>query len=348
MVHLITPIYFPSIGGIETYVHLLLQKLGDNDPIRVSVFEEKCFKLDNMQPDAIPRNPLRLNQWFKTLNCQNTLIINDPRLTWRTVLTCLYAKKNGIKFICVSHGFIFHTTRFLRLKKLIFKTLHKIIYAMASSLVCVSESDYEMARNTLNLKNIKKIELGINFKEFENTIAKKNQIIVFGRSSKNKRIGLSVSIIGYLLKNTQTLSVVFIGQKDLEIVDQIYALKKQFGARVHLYSQLQRHDLIAKLAESKYMLSASTYEGFGLATIEALASRVIPICNDIEPTRSIIDGAGLLIPMSDPMTEKGLRSVLAFIENGRRFEESKYDKLKSRFDCDEMIYKLKKLLSEDR
>jgi glycosyltransferase involved in cell wall biosynthesis len=95
-------------------------------------------------------------------------------------------------------------------------------------------------------------------------------------------------------------------------------------ARLGLESSVQitgwipRGELYALYRRAAAFVYPSTFEGFGLPVVEAMAAGVPLACSDIEPLRSVVaDGALLFNPYND---DDMLRAVLALLEGGGRVE----------------------------
>jgi glycosyltransferase involved in cell wall biosynthesis len=76
-------------------------------------------------------------------------------------------------------------------------------------------------------------------------------------------------------------------------------------------------ELRGELAKAELFVSAATYEGFGLAALEAMAAGAVPVVNDIEAFRDVIDHGqtGFLVNYGDAgPAATALREVLSLPE----------------------------------
>ncbi|HET9396650.1 MAG TPA: WecB/TagA/CpsF family glycosyltransferase, partial [Nitrospiraceae bacterium] len=91
----------------------------------------------------------------------------------------------------------------------------------------------------------------------------------------------------------------------------------QLSGRVRVATGLSDDDLRREIGQSTFFVSASQYEGFGLALVEALSAGLIPIANAIPSHRSIISrsGLGLLTDFSD--AARAAMEIARFVEQCR-------------------------------
>jgi glycosyltransferase involved in cell wall biosynthesis len=95
------------------------------------------------------------------------------------------------------------------------------------------------------------------------------------------------------------------GFADRAVRAQIAALGLE--SRVQLLGWLPREELYRWFERAGAVVYPSTFEGFGLPVVEALAAGIPVACSDIEPLRTIAADAAVLF---DPASEAGLLQAL--------------------------------------
>jgi glycosyltransferase involved in cell wall biosynthesis len=95
------------------------------------------------------------------------------------------------------------------------------------------------------------------------------------------------------------------------------------GAHVHITGWIPRDELLALYHKAWAFVYPSTFEGFGMPVLEALASGIPTAVSSIEPMKSIAGAAALPF---DPFDEEGLsEALLRLIDDGElraRLEEA--------------------------
>lgn len=82
--------------------------------------------------------------------------------------------------------------------------------------------------------------------------------------------------------------------------------------RVHLLGWQPRRTLIGLFKFADALVFPSTFEGFGMPVLEALAAGLPVVCSDIPPLREIADGAACFVdPHSADSIAEGVRATLA-------------------------------------
>src|SRR5262249_37852265 len=79
------------------------------------------------------------------------------------------------------------------------------------------------------------------------------------------------------------------------------------GDSVRLTGWIPREELYRFYERAQACIFPSTFEGFGIRVLEAMAAGVPLACSDIPPLREIADGAAL---MFDPLSEEALEEAL--------------------------------------
>jgi glycosyltransferase involved in cell wall biosynthesis len=79
------------------------------------------------------------------------------------------------------------------------------------------------------------------------------------------------------------------------------------GDRVEITGWLPRSDLLDLYGHASAFVYPSTFEGFGMPVLEALAAGIPVACSDIAPLREVAGDAALFF---DPLDEKAIAAAL--------------------------------------
>ncbi|MEX2301410.1 MAG: glycosyltransferase family 1 protein [Bryobacterales bacterium] len=101
-------------------------------------------------------------------------------------------------------------------------------------------------------------------------------------------------------------------------------LDAELAGRVHLLGWQPREVLLSLFRFAEALVFPSTFEGFGMPVLEAMAAGIPVVCSDIPPLREIADGAAHFFdPSSSPALTDALREMFAdkalreqFVERG--------------------------------
>ena len=86
---------------------------------------------------------------------------------------------------------------------------------------------------------------------------------------------------------------------------------KDWASRVHLLGWQRREVILSLFNNAQALVFPSTFEGFGMPVLEAMASGLPVVCSDIPVLREIADGAAQFFdPASSSAIAEGLRSAL--------------------------------------
>jgi glycosyltransferase involved in cell wall biosynthesis len=99
---------------------------------------------------------------------------------------------------------------------------------------------------------------------------------------------------------------------------QIEALIAELGARVELTGWVARKDLMRLYEHARAFIYPSTFEGFGMPVLEAMATGVPVACSDIPPLHEVGGDAVLYFdPLNEDAISEALDRVVDFVGNGR-------------------------------
>ena len=108
--------------------------------------------------------------------------------------------------------------------------------------------------------------------------------------------------------------LVLAGMRGFQAV-QVEDTIERLGAHdvIRVTGWIPREELYELYRRAAVFIYPSTFEGFGMPVLEAMAARVPLACSDIEPLRSITAGAAVLF---DPLSEESMLTALGVVAQG--------------------------------
>ena len=296
----------PCVGGIEKYVmelSLQLKKRGHEVEIlcldRCPNSNEKLQAEETVNGVKIHRIPcmdlkyykvapdvLKFAKGFDVLHVQNIGFFSD--------FLALTKFLHGKKVVVNTHGGFFHTKKFSLLKKIYFYTLNNLSLHLCNSVLVDSKNDEEVVRKILGNK-IRVMGLGIYLAEYLKI--KPNPanagMLYIGRLSRNKGLLGLLDVVRRVADKNKNVRLVLIG-KDFDGTESLLKDKiKKMGieGNVELLGEVPHKRKIEEISKARFCVSASEYEGFGIAVIEQMAAGNVPLLNDIPNFRwFVMDG----------------------------------------------------------
>jgi alpha-1,3-mannosyltransferase len=223
------------------------------------------------------------------------------------------------RIVVNTHGGFFHTKKIGFLKGIYLAWL-KLLFRGVDLVIADSKSDFEIFSNVT--KKIVLIENGVELESFEQLRRnpKKNSFLFLGRLSKNKRIDLLLETFAELKKKGIGFRLLVVG-KDFEGL--LAGLKTRarelgIGKETEFFPDASDKELLSLLSSSEFFVSASSFEGFGIAAIEAMAAGCIPILNDIPCFKDFVnDGkSGFIADFFEP--KKAAEKIMSILQLGKK------------------------------
>ena len=182
--------------------------------------------------------------------------------------------------IATTHGGFFHTARFATLKKIWFATLTRASVRGYDALVCCSASD--LARFApIASGRARLIVNGVDVEKFAGASAPKlsRNMVTLGRFSSNKRLDRLIEVAALLREEDPAWHLDICGVPADMSAQTLNAHIAQRGLQDHvtLHVGLPHEGVREVLSRNSFFVSASEYEGFGLALIEAMSAGLLPI-----------------------------------------------------------------------
>ena len=352
----ICPRYFPDIGGVETHVKEI---------------SERLIKLGH-QVDVITTDPT--GQWDKEEVINGVKVIRFKAFApsnayYFSPQIYFYLKQNKYDVIH-AHSYHAFPALFAALgadqKRFVFtphyhKTghtffrnlLHKpyrffgnIIFSKADLVICVSdyerklvESDFNIAGKTLKIPN------GIDLQEFKNL---KN----LGKYSKKAQKGKNLLYVGrleeykgvqYIIQNLpelQDFRLRIVGKGPYET--ELRNLAKSFGVegRIEWLKDISREKLLECYAAADVFIMLSSHEAFGITVAEALAAGTPCIVARGSALEEFVDGINC-VGIENPLTKEKILKVLQ--NSGNLDKQPNLGKEKGSLDWDDVTEKVQEI-----
>lgn len=310
--------FYPCIGGIEKVVMELSKGLmKEGHEVRVIALN-KCAYSENELPEketiegiVVERIPFLNLKYYKIAasvlgkirDCDAVHVHGTGFFSDFLLLTKPLHKK---PVIISTHGGIFHTKSIMPLKWIYFNIVQRLILNLADKVIAVSKSDGKLFGKIC--MNLIVIENGVDVEKFAGPGKKKeeNTFLFVGRLSKNKRIDLLLASFAQAAKQVSDARLFIVGEDWEGIEEELKKKAETLGivGKAIFTGMIAEEELLEYYGKSEFFVSASQYEGFGLSLVEAMAAGCIPVVNDIEAFREIIEDGknGFLIDYCDSKT----------------------------------------------
>jgi alpha-1,3-mannosyltransferase len=300
--------YAPSVGGLEDYVENLARaQIASGHNVRVVTLNTR-FQTGQQLPasEIFEGIEVRRVGWFgsqryplapavlKHLRDVDIVHVHalDFFVDYLSILKVLGLFKKRLIFS--THGGIFHTPHQAALKRLWFNVITRINLRAFDEVICCSDNDLQLfapIRDSLRL-----IENGVLLRKFGEVprAADGDNFIYLGRFSENKNLFELIEWFAQFTNSCPTARLHIVGRSETGDVAQLQraVVARDAGAAIRIMPDLNEDQLRAVLAECRYVVSASRYEGFGLSVIELMSYGLAPLLSDIPSFRAFVERGG--------------------------------------------------------
>jgi len=188
---------------------------------------------------------------------------------------------HGRPLVATTHGGFFHTPAWRQLKKLWFRTVTDVSMRGYAAVAACSRSDFDRFKQLRNSRRLHLIENGVDIEKFSGassaTLGK--TLVTVGRFSRNKRLDRLLEAFAILVEWDPEWRLHVCGiTSDLTesmVLDDVRSRHLEKFVNVHADQSVDQ--LRSNLSLASFFLSASEYEGFGIALVEAMSAGLIPI-----------------------------------------------------------------------
>src|SRR5271154_593245 len=215
-----------------------------------------------------------------------------------------------------THGAFFHTRWLPWLKSAYFRTITRQTLKRVAAVICVSEHDYEMFSAIVPQHKLHLVRNGVAIESYTNV---KKQVtpgllVGIGRVAQNKGIDRLIHAVAELRKTRSDVQLIWAGPDEEGRIGQLQNLADQAGVgdSVKFTGRVEVAELERLLAQANLFVSGSSYEGYGLSTIEAMSSGTVPVVTRVGIHPQVIrDGQnGFLVDSDTASLAKGLGQAL--------------------------------------
>jgi alpha-1,3-mannosyltransferase len=324
--------FHPGVGGIEAFVLALAkqQRLENIDAAVVTLNRLfTCTKDRLPSHDIVEGVPVvRIGYWGSTrypvasriLSCITPFdIVHVHGVDFFCDFLALTQSIHRKPLVLSTHGGFFHTSFGGILKHLFFNTITRLSLRRYARVFACSVND-EALFGKITTRRLMRIDNGVDHSKFFNcgrrTFAP--HLVYFGRLASNKGLERLIDAFSGLRAKMPDACLHIMGRD----WDRLLApLQQRIDAAGHT-SKIVIHvdptdaDIRRIIAQCSFFVSASRYEGFGMALVEAMGAGLLPIVSRIPSFAAILERSqvGLLIDFDDGACGSTLAS---FIENSR-------------------------------
>jgi alpha-1,3-mannosyltransferase len=211
------------------------------------------------------------------------------------------------KLVVSTHGGFFHTRYAARFKQIYFNLITRLSLTWYDAVVAVSVPDYEIFAR-LRRSGMVCIENGVDVAKYANAASPNatKTIAWIGRFAAHKRLDLVLKFIAALRRYDREWTLKIAGSPwDFDLA-QLSALAQQEGVddAVRIIASPSTAEIRQLMGACSVLLSASDFEGFGIAAVEGLSAGLFPVLSDIPAFRHLVDqiGLGMVVDFSWPDT----------------------------------------------
>jgi alpha-1,3-mannosyltransferase len=217
-----------------------------------------------------------------------------------------------IPLVVSTHGGFFHTPRARALKQMYFQTVTRQSLGGVEAVVCVSQHDREVFSRIVPPQRIRVIENGADIDGLWSLKKRVQPGLVLGisRLAENKCVHKVLEAMVPLKHRFPQLRLEWVGAdfSSLRAGLERRVIELGLAGRVHFHGAVGREQLYGLLERAHLFVSASSYEGFGLSTIEAMSAATVVLVTAVGAHPDVIED-GVSGMLMDPQAS-GLASYM--------------------------------------
>jgi alpha-1,3-mannosyltransferase len=289
--------FLPSEGGIESVVEGLSSALQHNGHTVQVATLRSLFATGAMAPAKSVEAGLkvrRMRHWgprrypvapAALAEIRGYDLVHIHAIDFFVDYLSLLRVLHRIPLVVSTHGGIFHTQWASRFKQMYFSTVTRMSLGGVGAVVCVSQHDREKFEEIVPAGRIRLIENGANIDRFWSLKKQVEPGLVLGisRMAENKCIHKVLEAMAPLKDKHPEMRLEWVGADFIGLRPSLErrAIELGLGDRVRFHGATTREELYRLLERAHMFVSASSYEGFGLSTIEAMSAATVPVVTSV-------------------------------------------------------------------
>lgn len=326
-----------NIGGAEVLtvkMSILLKRMGCEVTFLTFVFVEnyltKLLEANNIHVVVVPKNRFYISRYYSLRNVffvanylkNNRFDIVHSHLTSTQIcMACVrYFYRNKVISITTEHS------TYNRRRKWFFKPVDYFLYSQFDRVIAISEATKtELVKWVPGVDNICEIIFnGVDLSEFigEKTAAGMNDercslsVISVGRFEVQKAYDILIKAFAL----TEEMCLYLVGEGALK--EEMMLLVKDLKIEDKVFFLGHRSDVASLLSSADIYVQSSLWEGFGIASVEAMASGLPIIASDVLGLGDVVGRYGMLFPAGD---YKKLANLLMLLRSDNKLRKKMSD-----------------------
>lgn len=312
--------FAPCVGGVERVMENISSLLvGRGHKVRVVCLDRCANSAENLAPsekirdiqvERIPFIDLKYYKFAPSVIAKlgDAQVLHVHGIGFFSDFLILTKFLHGKRVVVSTHGGVFHTTEIGLAKKLYFGIVQRLLLNFADAIIAVSKNDYDLFSKIWGKTVL--IENGVDLSGLFAAEKKRNTFLFVGRFSKNKRVEKLLEAFSQIRSKDFELIIAGVDWENLLVGyrEKVGLLGIEKNVRFVLNPTDQ--ELRALYAESEFFVSASRYEGFGLALVEAMACGCVPIVQGNEGFSEIVrSGEGFFVDFGENMAAGKIKKI---------------------------------------
>lgn len=310
--------FHPGVGGLENFVEqLATRQAAAGHRVRVATLDrifhdpgKRCLPARGEHHGVeIVRMPFKGSQRYP-LAPQALAAVRDADLIhvhgvdFFADYLAATATAHRRPMVLSTHGGFFHT-RFARLaKQLYFQTVSRATLSQFGAVIACSIADEQLFKRIAGSR-VTLIPNPVDIDKFAGLADPYSMtMIYFGRLSPNKEMERLLDWFAELADRNPVWRLIIAGKPMGVEPGSIRARAGKLGIadRVMVHESPSDDELRELIGRSSMYVTASSYEGFGLAAVEAASAGLFPVLSDIPPFRDTCRrmGMGQLVDFAKP------------------------------------------------
>jgi alpha-1,3-mannosyltransferase len=194
----------------------------------------------------------------------------------------------------------FHTDSLARIKRAYLRTITKFSLGRTRGVFAVSTNDAQQLASA-GIKSVTLLNPVVPLGDF---ISEGKNLLYVGRLSANKRVDALVAFMAEVVKRQPDLKLHIVGADNENLSSGLAEHVASHGLEKNaiFHGFLETDALIEVAKTCGFIISASSYEGFGISIVEGMSVGLLPVMHDNAAFRETFErsGCGLLADFDDP------------------------------------------------